>query len=274
MEKIDLSYIIVSYKDKEFLERAIKSIESNTEGLNYEILVVDNDNSEELKDYLSIAFKDVKYIAAERNYGYAKALNEGSKFAKGDIMCLMNADVEFLDNKIRELCLKMKANNNIGIIAPKLINSDGSLQISWGAFPNILNEAFTKLRDFFYKHKVIRKIMENKSNKEFYPKWATAACLFIKKDVWKILEGFDEGFFLYYEDCDFCIRAQKKGIKILYYPYLRLIHYLGKSKEKNNREAFFQAKRSQIYYYKKHNSFIQLYLLKIYLTIKGFNPRY
>lgn len=269
MKKMDLSYIIVSYKDKEFLERAIKSIQKNSEGLNYEILVIDNDNSEELKEYISIAFKDVKYIASKRNYGYAKALNEGSKFAKGEIICLMNADVEFMDNKIKQLCLRFQENNNIGIIAPKLINGDGSLQISWGASPSILNEAFIKLRNFLYKYGMIRKIMENKSNNEFYPEWATAACLFIKKDVWKILDGFDDNFFLYYEDCDFCIRARQKGFKILYYPYLRLIHYLGKSKGKNKKEALLQAKRSQIYFYKKHNSFIQLYLLKIYLAIKG-----
>jgi len=269
---IDISFIIVSFRDKEFLEQAIKSFIAYTKELSFEIIVVDNDNSIDLKKYITSKFKDIQYVLMEENKGYGYALNKGAEIANGQCYCICNSDIEFSSDMIRNAYSTLLTNQKIGILAPQIKLPDGSIQISWGRKPNIINEFITKIQDYLYRKKIIAHHIQQKADTGFYPAWATGACLLIKKEVWEKMNGFDTHFFLYLEDSDFCLRAQQQNYKVLYCPELKIIHHLGQSKLKNITQATVEAKRSQLYFYRKHNGAFQLWLLSMYLRLRGVAP--
>jgi GT2 family glycosyltransferase len=266
---IDISFIIVSFRDKEFLEKAIKSIVDHTKDLSFEIIVVDNDHSIDLKKYITSQFENIHYILMEENKGYSYALNKGAELANGQCNCICNSDIEFSSDTIRNAYATLLTNQKIGILAPQIKLPDGSIQISWGRKPNLINEFITKIRDYLYRKNIIAHHIQQKADTGFFPAWATGACLLIKREVWEKLNGFDTQFFLYLEDSDFCLRAQQQSYKILYCPELKIIHHLGQSKLKNIKQATIEAKRSQLYFYQKQNGKFQLWLLSLYLRLKG-----
>ncbi len=180
-----ISFIVVSYKDRDYVIRHIKSIKSYVEGKDYEVIVVDNGFDNELEKELKSTFNKVRYYRLEENRGYGKAVNFGVSKAKGELICIANADTEFVSLNLEEIYDKMIKDKNLGLIGPKLILPSGNTQISWGLKPTIINEFLTKVYNFLYKHNALNKIIRKKTKREFYAEWLTGACFFIKLNVWE-----------------------------------------------------------------------------------------
>ncbi|MBI1937985.1 MAG: glycosyltransferase family 2 protein [Ignavibacteriales bacterium] len=269
-----LSIIIVQYNNQFLTEQCIRSIKEHCSG-EYEIILVDNGSSNSNPEKIKSEFPEVKLIVNEKNEGFGKANNLGSKIANGDILLLLNNDTIVTSDFVEKISLIFSADDKLGAIGPQLLNHDGTLQLSWSKLPSFVNEFITKIEsDLFYKNNnFVKKNAGRKYQRQRYVDFITAAALFIRKNLYEQINGFDENFFMYFEDSDFCLRIKEAGKKIVYYPDIKIIHLRGASSSKNI-ESFIkrQYRLSQLYYYQKHKGGLEQLLLKLYLKLSKKYP--
>jgi len=265
--KIELSIVILNYNGKNYLFKCLRSIYQFPPKVNFEIIVVDNNSNDGSQEMVRKNFTDVKLICNKENLGFTRANNIGIKSSRGEFILLLNNDTRVLTESIDILLNKIKTNSNIGVVAPALLNEDFSYQLSYGLHPNFKNEFFQK---FFMKIHFKSILRKKGDNWEKEVDWVSGACLLTTKEILKSVNYFDENFFLYFDDSDLCARIRNSGKKIIYFPKAKIIHYLGKSKEVVPLTHLLEYRKSQLYFYKKHNPKIEFILLKSYLYIKFF----
>ncbi|MEW6196926.1 MAG: glycosyltransferase family 2 protein [Bacteroidota bacterium] len=266
-----LSIIIVQHNNQNLTIQAIESISSNL-SKDYEVIVVDNGSSDNDPNLLYELFPDIKLIVNKVNLGFGKANNIGAERAGGGTLLFLNNDtiiksdfIEYIDNIFRD-------ESSVGIIGPKLLNEDFSLQLSYDNLPSIINEFVTKFSSkLFYKNfKPVVKLKSRNYSQKKYVEFITGAALFIRKKIFIELGGFDEQIFMYFEDADLCKRVIDYGYKILFVPNIEIVHLRGASWNKNNSgDLKNHYRKSQLFYYTKHRSAFENLLLKYYLLSSG-----
>lgn len=217
-------------------------------------------------------FPQVKLISNRTNLGFGKANNQGIKRSKGDYVLFLNSDTIILERAI-DKCLKlMEEKKEIDILGCKLLNEDQSLQPSGGFFP--------KLRQIFYLMffiddlPVLKRLINSYQEKKpiFYQKlrpvdWLTGAFLIVKKEVVENIGGFDEDFFMYAEEVDFCYRAKKEGFGVWFYPDAKVIHLKGKSSARGFEKSILGEYQGLIKFYEKHQAKREMPMLKLLLRL-------
>ena len=244
---MDVSIIIVNYNTEKLILDCIQSIFEKTEGISFEIIIVDNASPNEP----SILKKDnrIKYIQSETNIGFGRANNLGAKYAKGNFLHLLNPDTILINNAIYVLWDYLRQHPNVGIAGSNLYQKDLTPNHSYELRdPGVLQEFI--LPHFFRKEK--RKDF-NYTNTPQQVSYTTGASMMLKKEIFNQLKGFDEDFFMYYEETYLCYLARKKGYLIMNIPQSKIIHFEGQSFTlKENRENLFFKSR-KIYLIKRHN---------------------
>ncbi len=260
---IKLSIIIVNWNVLPLLKRCIFSICKNIKDINYEIIVVDNDSKDGSKTYLKGLEEkrdNVEIILNNKNLGFATANNKGLKIAKGKFILFLNPDTEITSNTIEKLMQELENNNDIGIIAPKILGVDGKHQPSVRAFPSILSQIliFLKLHHIFPNTPVLKKYFQHNFDykKQQEAEQVMGAAMLARKQALDKVGYWDENFFLWFEEVDLCKRIKQAGWEIVYTPKAQILHHGG--------ESFAQMmglkkqniyNKSAIYYFKKHSSF-------------------
>ncbi|MEH1981761.1 glycosyltransferase family 2 protein [Nostoc sp.] len=269
-QPISVSIILVNYNGAEILADCLNSIEKFIDIPNYEIIVVDNASSDGSVELIAEQFPEVSLIKQAKNSGFGTGNNAGAKLASGEFLLLLNTDTVLNSNILPHLIELMEADQQVGIIGPKLLNSDGSLQISVSPALGIKGEykALQMHRD--YQNITKKSLIEQKFQQIQEVDIVVGAAFFIRSSLFHKLSGFDENFFMYFEESDLCQRAQCQGYKIIYTPYVSLIHLKGYSIQKAANIMSIEYRRSQIYYYQKHRPWWEQTLLRIYLFYKFF----
>jgi GT2 family glycosyltransferase len=248
-KKQQISFIIVNHKSDQFLEKCLKSIRNKFSDSKKEIIVVNN------SDYSS-GFSDNLKIIRSSNFGFGSACNLGAKESLGDILCFLNPDTGIISNDFPKIISEFENNPKLGIIGPGLVDENGSVQ-DWSAGKEIsLLDIIGNNLGFQRSRKIWT------SEKKVECAWVSGACLFIRKELFEKLNGFDEKFFLYFEDIDLCKRALNSDYQVLYYPEFAIKHLGGKSfgSKKEQKKHYYS---SQDYYFQKHFGKIRYFLLKI-----------
>jgi GT2 family glycosyltransferase len=229
---MDLSIIIVNYKSKNKLADCLDSIlKADNHGFNFEIILIENNSGDDLTE-LSKLNTQIRIINSPRNLGMGGGNNLGIELSNGEYVLILNPDTTIKGNAITVLFNYLKANSEIGIVGPKLLNTDGSLQYSCSHFPKVympilrrtfLGDYFAVNRDHFQMRS-----FDHASIKEV--DWLMGSALMFKKEL-KMLSGlvwrprFDERYFMYFEDTDLCRTVWQKGFKVVYNPEAILIHH-------------------------------------------------
>jgi hypothetical protein len=244
-------------------------------GMPAEITVVDNASTDESVTVAS-GYPGVKVIRNEVNVGYAKAVNQVASAADSTYFLLLNPDIEVAPGSIRELTNFMDEHPDAGIGGAKLLNPDGSLQMSCRRFltlPAILMRR-TFLGKIYPNSKVLRDyLMSDWDHSE--PRvvdWVLGACMCVRRAAMDEVGLMDERFFLYFEDVDWCYRMKKRGWKTYYVPDSRMTHVLRRESAKGglNRALafhilsmlhFFEKWNAIMYRMKKHRERIRVALL-------------
>ncbi len=235
---IEISIIIVTWKCKEFIRNCILSIMRGT-NLSYEIIVVDNNSQDGTVELIETEFPDCKLVKLNKNLGFSKATNIGIRQAEGKNMLLLNPDTEVKAGAIEGLVISLEGDGSIGIISPRVLNPDGTVQLSSPRrWPSLFTEFLqgTELRHFFpqngligwyryggWDHATQRKV-----------EVVSGCCMLIRGEVIKVAGGLDEDFFFGGEDIHFCWRAEKAGWKVLFVPTSEIIHFLSQSYKKDS----------------------------------------
>lgn len=263
--KIDISIVIVNYNSSTYLLNTVKSVKSSGIKSSYEIIIVDNNSTDNSLKLVMERFPDIKILETGKNLGFAKGNNIGVRSCRGQYILLLNSDTILFENTTDILFNIIKNSENIGVISPVLLNEDRSFQLSFGRDLKLFEEFFLKFfSGKFYKfyYKLKKGYIENDVD------WVSGACFMVPKYLYEQISGFDESFFIYLEDADLCKRIREKGYKVHITSRTSLIHLLGKSTKNEFNSILPEIKKSHLHYYSKHNGKIRTLILKLYLFTK------
>lgn len=221
---MDLSIIIVNYNSASKTLRLLESIfKADMEGVNYEVIVVDNNSKENIASTLKQKYPEIIFISSLKNRGMGGGNNMGISRAKGEFSLILNPDTLVEKDTIKIMLNFIKQNEKIAVLGPKLLNPDRSLQYSCARFPKFYTPIIrrTFLAKFFKKHVnwFLMKDFNHDQIKEV--DWLMGSCLMLRKSS---ALNFDERYFMYFEDIDLCRSAWHSAYKVIYNPQALLIH--------------------------------------------------
>jgi len=266
-----VSLIIVHYKAKKDLFDCLRSIRESGPSISYEIIVVDNDEVKIIGNELKSKFPQVKYVEASGNLGYGGGCNLGAKYAKGKYLFFLNPDTEVLDRTIDILFEFISNRKNVGAVAPLILDKNGKISSVQGS------EHLTVLRAIF-SLSFINKIFPNNpiARKFFLNDWDKKAmkevdvvpgtAFMIGKNLFDKIDGFDEKFFLFFEEADLAKRITSLGFRNYITPQAKIIHLGGQSTSKREdiREIF---DKSKFYYFKKWHGLFGAIIVQVFTSI-------
>lgn len=268
---IKLSIVIVNYNSGNYLLQTVESIHENIREIEYEIIVIDNNSNDDSIKKLLKCFPDTILIQKDFNSGFAIANNEAVKKSSGEYILILNNDTFIEKYSVEALLKVMKENPSYGIVAPLLLYGDGTPQRSYGKDLTLFSEFILKyFADII--HRLRLKIKKNRFEKNV--DWISGACLLIKKDLFESIGGFDENYFIYIEDADLGKKVREAGFKNHITSTSTIVHFKGKSTSPNFGRILPEIKKSQLYYYKKHNGWFSFTFLRSYLGFKFIFKKY
>lgn len=252
-----LSIIIVSWNAKDYLENCLKSVFGTIKGIDFEVIVVDNASTDGSPEMVSANFSDVKLIKNDRNIGFGPANNCGIKDTSGDYILLLNPDTLLLENSVANLVNFIRKEETIGVVGPKILNPDGTVQYECARnFPTPLTEFFvlTTLYKRFPRSKIFGRYLMSywDHSQEREVESISGSCALIKRSALNEVGLFDECFFMYSEETDLFYRIKKKGWKIYFVPSAEIIHHWGKSTQQAPLVMAVKGRRSMELFFKKH----------------------
>lgn len=229
----DLSIIIVNYRTPQLLSECLNSVISQSQGLRYEIIVVDNASGDNSKELIMFTYPFVRWIQMEYNAGFARANNEGIRQSTGTCILLLNSDTLITNRAISE-CYNSFVQSSYVACGVQLLNTDGSPQISGnyfmiGGLNNLLPLPYigtaVKWLGSLFK---IKKPHVPDATAETEVDWINGAYLMVKKSAIAKAGLMDEDFFLYAEEAEWCYRLRKIGRLVIYGQY-KVIHLQGET---------------------------------------------
>jgi len=256
MSKIKVSIILVHYHVKKVLYDCVKSIYNSSPKIPFEICVVDNDELKSIKPYLQRNFPKVKYIASPRNLGYGSGNNLGVANASGEYVFILNPDTIVQKNTIETLLDFFEKKKNIGVVAPILYDENNKPYYYQGArklTPIRGVFALSFLNKIFPKNPISREyqMLDTDRSKPYEVDAVAGSAFLIKRDLFIKLTGFDENFFLYYEESDFCGRVREAGYRIFIVPEAKITHFWAVSTPPSEKLRKI-CDESRFYYFKKN----------------------
>lgn len=266
-KELDLSIVIVTYNEQKALTRCLGFLYKHNQMINFEIIVINNDSSP-LSSSLKNQFPDILCIENNVNLGFAKAVNQGMRQARGKYLLCLNDDTIVLPFSLNKLLQFMNSYPQAIAAGGKVLNPGGSIQFSCRKFPGYLTALFNRqslLTRVFKNNKFSKRyLMSNWPHDEVCQvDWVSACYLIMRRDAIEKVGFMDERFFMYCEDIDWCYRAKNMGLKVYYVPDAPIIH-LNKVYRDNFARNIIEHHKSIYRFYKKHysrNFFMELAVL-------------
>jgi GT2 family glycosyltransferase len=236
---MQLSVIIVNYNVKHFLEQCLYSVREAITGLTAEVIVIDNNSTDNSMEYLPPRFPTVRFVANKENTGFAKACNQGLSMASGKYILFLNPDTIVPEDCFTKCIAFMESRPEAGGLGIRMIDGSGKfLKESKRAFPSPLTSLYKLfgLAKLFPRSKVFSHYhlghLDERQNNEVDV--LAGAFMLIRKEVLDKIGSFDENFFMYGEDVDLSYRIQKAGYKNYYFADSSIIHFKGESTRKGS----------------------------------------
>jgi GT2 family glycosyltransferase len=214
MHSPKVAIVILNWNGQKFLEQFLPSVFSSKYS-NFEVIVGDNDSTDQSLNFLTTHFPLVKIIRNEKNFGFAEGYNKVLSQVDADYFVLLNSDVEVTPNWIQPVINLMESDESIAVAQPKVKSFFRKTHFEYagaaGCFIDYLAYPFCRGRIF---DTVEEDLGQYDDNREIF--WAAGCALFIKSAVWKRVKGLDEMFFAHMEEIDLCWRIKNLGLKVMY----------------------------------------------------------
>jgi GT2 family glycosyltransferase len=266
---MQLSVIILNYNVRYFLEQCVLSVQAALQHIDGEIIVIDNNSSDDSCQMMKTRFPDIKLIENKENTGFPKGNNIGVAEAKGEYICILNPDTVVAEDTFTKIFNSQLStpNSQLGIIGCKLIDGTGNflseskrgIPTPWVAFTKIfgLYKIFPKIE--LFNQYYAQHLSENQSGKVDI---LVGAFMVMKRDLYTELGGFDENCFMYSDDIDLSYRVLKNEKSTFYFAETTVIHYKGESTVKD--ETYMKRfQEAMDYFYAKHfkkSSFFSVFM--------------
>jgi len=267
-----ISIIIVNWRVRKLLEQCLRSIYNQAIPGELEVIVVDNDSHDSCSEMLMVDWPQVRMIALAKNKGFAYANNLGIKIANGKLIILLNPDTIVGENFFTECQKYMEANPNVGIVGPKLLNKDGSIQASVRRFPDWRSQVhiLLKLKNIYSQEKYLKRYLCSDFDYccESAVEQIMGAVMIIRRSVFDKIGLLDQKYFIWFEEVDFCQRARQHGLVTKYVPKFSVTHLGGASFEQASTLAKqLMFNRSLLRYFFKHRPLWQGLVLMIIIPV-------
>jgi len=254
---LDLSICTPTLQAKDVLRECLRSIDAHTHCA-FEIIVVDNASRDGTIEMLRDEFPAVRVIVNATNVGFARAINQALRVSRGRYALLLNNDTVILPDALDRLVEFADAHPDAGIVTPKVLNRDGTLQKQCRrsfATPWDLFCYFSGLSTLFPKSPLFARylVTYRDENETHAVDAVSGSCMLIRRAVLEQIGLLDERFFAYQEDADYCFRAKQAGWQIYYYPGAQIIHYASQGGSRINAyRSIYEWHKSYFLYYRKN----------------------
>jgi len=239
---MNIAVVILNWNGKLLLEQFLPTVVAHSEGA--DIYVADNASTDDSLLFLSTKYPQIKVIKNTSNGGFAKGYNDALQFVKADVFCLLNSDVAVTKQWLLPIRECFENNSDVAIIQPKILDYKNTAYFEYAGaaggfidkfgYPYCRGRIFNTLEKDTGQYDDVTPIF-----------WASGACLFIKSDVFKTLNGFDTSFFAHMEEIDLCWRAKNLGYSVLYNGNTSVYHVGGATlKHTNPRKTFLNFRNS------------------------------
>lgn len=265
---MSVSIIIINHNGYELTRTCLTSIQKHSP--ESQVILVDNGSSDESAVKIQQEFPGITVIPLKENVGFGKGNNLGASHALHPYLFFLNNDTELLDDAPTSLRAILEADHAVGAIGPRLVNPDSSFQLSFGRDPSLLNEWRVRLlqREMSRSDSSHPEQLKQRYARNVEVDWLTGAALMVRRNVFEQLNGFDESYFMYFEDADLCRRIRKEGWKVLYVPSSSIVHVRGGSVGSSAGRIKVEYRKSQLLYYWKHRTIFSRFCLRLYLLLK------
>lgn len=245
-----MSVVILSYNVRHYLELCLQSVQAATKDISSEIIVIDNNSSDDSCSVIKLNYPEIILIQNKENIGFSKANNQAVKIASGEYVCILNPDTVVSENTFNKILNFSDSKNDIGIVGCRFVDGSGAFLAESKRKVPTIRAAIQKLLGFGHNY-YETEISENQIAKVSV---LTGAFMLMKNKFFRELGGFDENFFMYGEDIDLSFRALKMNKINYYYGEETIIHFKGESTRKNKiyYKNFFTA--MQIFYNKHYDA--------------------
>lgn len=265
------SVIIVAYNSSDFIPACLKSVRDASEGIDAEVIVLDNGSPEPITSEIKDFFPEVKWIDSKENLGFGKGCNLAVKSATKPYLFFINPDTLVSQDSFRKMLEFVQEHPEAGLAGSRILNEDGSLQLACRrSFPTTIS-AISKtvgLAALFPKSKLLASYnMTYADPDEVTEVDAISGSFFcMRSELYRELKGFDEDFFMYGEDLDLCFRAKVAGFKNYYTPSTNILHFKGQSCKTRRWKSYVDFYKAMIIFVKKHKD---LYFVPSFLVSLG-----
>lgn len=253
---MQLSIIILNYNVRYFLEQCVLSVQEALSGIDSEIIVIDNNSSDDSCVMIEKRFPDVKLIRNSENFGFPKGNNIGVTQARGKYICILNPDTVVAEDTFYKILAFAERQTNLGIVGCKLIDGTGNflpeskrgVPTPWVSFTKVfgLYKIFPKWK--LFNQYYAQQILENETGKVDI---LVGAFMFMQRDLYIELKGFDENCFMYADDIDLSYRALLKQKENYYFHETTILHYKGESTVKDEK-YMKRFQEAMTFFYQKH----------------------
>lgn len=229
-----------------------------------EVIVADNGSTDDSREQIKKRHPEVLLLELGRNLGFGAANNRAVAFARSDKVLLLNSDAWPAPGAVEKLAAELDARPRVGLACPLLFYPDNKPQFHWAPATSIFGEAVQRLRNRYERKRWIHRLRWPGG---FY----TAACVLVRKSAFEAIGGFDERFFLYFEDVDLCLRLRRAGWKLRSVATARAFHIKGGSQNRTEGDVLpgeLEYRRGQLAFYEKNRPAWELRYLKRHLRRK------
>ena len=256
MSDLRVSVTICSWNTTGDLRTCLESLEKVRSEGPFEVIVFDNNSADGSPDMVEENFPWVRLIRSSRNLGFTGGQNHAMSVRAAPDAFLLNSDTIVHEGAMRKLIEYAEAHSEAGIIGPRLLNSDGTLQYSCRRFPNPLAALFrnTPIGKLFPNNKFTRDYLMSDlpHDKTTEVDWVSGAALYAQKDFIDKVGVLDPEYFMFSEDVDWCFRCWEAGFKVIYLPQAEITHAIGRSTDKAPNRMIGGFHRSMYRFYKKN----------------------
>jgi GT2 family glycosyltransferase len=257
----DLSISIINWNTRDLLASCLESVEQNHNGLNVEVIVVDNASTDGSQEMVQKQFPNVLLVQNQENLGFARANNLAIEQSRGRYIMLLNSDTLLQPGSLHVMVSFMDSHPEVGIVGAELLNIDGSLQPSWSRFPTILSEVLG------VNFRSRKRYVSHNSTLAYQVDWVGGACLLIRHTAMNQVGLLDERYFMYSEELDWCYRAKQLGWLICYLPGAKVVHIGGQSSRLASQQMKVELYRSKLLFFCKHQGRQRAFMLTLFLHV-------
>ncbi|MEW6042111.1 MAG: glycosyltransferase [Elusimicrobiota bacterium] len=272
--ELDVSIVIPNWNGLGIIEDCLSSIKNSVQTVSYEVIVVDNNSTDGSAEVILKEYSWVTFARLPVNKGFASACNVGMELSQGRYIWILNADTEVRNHTLDEMVKFMDENPKVGALNPKVVYPDGTLQPSVMYLSSFLDALWEEIFWHTHLHRWFKKEYRKKAhvkgidyNNTLEMEWLRGSCLFIRREVYKQIGGFDSNFFFGYEEHDYSIRIRQLGWRLVWMPKAEIVHKASSVGSRFGKRLVIWLNNSNFYFWRKHKGLIAEILLRV--TISG-----